>query len=454
MKHLQGFSHLLTIGKGAFSTVLRGRQKRPERNVALKIIHLKKVEKSEDIEREANILAQTPLPCLPAVYDVKRARRQIIIVMEWIYGIPLTGLLEQNCSKKTRMSIAGSLVRSLSLLHSYGIAHRDIKPSNIIISPDRGAVFIDFGFSVCRKFSKTKERQSLSGTPAYMAPELWAGDETIDYKKADLFSLGLLIKDILKNDFPQFADILLENDPVKRPIDATEFEKIWVEKIQENSWICDKDLNEAVALYTARILFEGACRLHEKHRNDEAYGLLTESLKLWPDNENALEYLRNNFACPAPDRSKMKVWILAAITALAGFTGAFFAGRASLLSEKRILPMFNIDENDNPEDLKLISHNFARQEGFSENLPIRKVDTTEVLNGTISIILPSGKGTLFIDGTAIKPDTGNLYIATLAYGSYRVEWLDSLKNRKHGETFYLLPFSKKTISLKRFEDIE
>lgn len=300
-----GYSHPVNIGKGSFSSVYRVYQKKLTRHVVLKIIPLKHESCTTIIEKEVRTLGSMRLPCVPHIYDIRRSGSQIIIVMEWIYGIPLSILSQHTISVSTRMSLAGDIINALATIHSAGIVHRDVKPDNIIITPDRGVVFVDFRFSVSDIINSDKSQYILQGTPAYMAPELWIDNEVINYYKTDLYSLGILLKDLLGNSLPDIAHSLFNTNPSLRPQNCTSFEQDWLKlTFPMNTDSVRAEVSYAVADFTANLLFESVHELYEKNRKEEAYSLLTESLDIWPDNPAALDFLQHRFSLSLSNQNR------------------------------------------------------------------------------------------------------------------------------------------------------
>lgn len=115
------------------------------------------------------------------------------IVMEYIDGCTLTEFLEQNPSRKLRRRVVEQLLDGVGYLHRKGIVHNDLKPENILVSKvDNTLKIIDFGLSDSDAYFLYK---GLGCTPKYASPELLAHKQTDC--RSDIFSLGLLMKDIL-----------------------------------------------------------------------------------------------------------------------------------------------------------------------------------------------------------------------------------------------------------------
>ena len=124
------------------------------------------------------------------------------IVMEYVDGTTLNDYLATNPSFQTRKKIVAQLLDAVRYLHIKGVVHNDLKPENILISnKGENVKLIDFGLSDTDAFYLSK---TLGCTPAYASPELLAQLD-IDIR-SDIYSLGLLIKDICGKRYKHIAE--------------------------------------------------------------------------------------------------------------------------------------------------------------------------------------------------------------------------------------------------------
>ncbi len=228
------------LGEGGMGEVYLAIQHEPiHRHVALKVIKLG-MDSSEVISRfetERQALALMNHPGIAGVLDAGTTDEgQPFFVMEYVPGVPITEYSDrERLTAQERLELFLQVCHAIHHAHQRGIIHRDIKPANILVSFDDGEhrpKVIDFGIAkaIDRKLTaKTLFTQlgSLVGTPEYMSPEQAAiGSKDIDIT-ADVYSLGVLLYELLTGTLPHpiaelrdagFAEILRviqEEEPLK-----------------------------------------------------------------------------------------------------------------------------------------------------------------------------------------------------------------------------------------------
>ena len=124
------------------------------------------------------------------------------IVMEYVDGTTLNDYLATNPSLQSRKRIIAQLLDAVRYLHIKGVVHNDLKPENILISnKGENVKLIDFGLSDTDAFYLSK---TIGCTPAYASPELLAQSD-VDIR-SDIYSLGLLLKDICGKRYKHIAE--------------------------------------------------------------------------------------------------------------------------------------------------------------------------------------------------------------------------------------------------------
>jgi len=212
------------IGEGGFGVVWAAEQKKPvKRRVALKIIKLgmdtKQVVARFEAERQA--LALMDHPNIAKVLDAGATDTgRPYFVMELVRGIPIIEYCDQEtCSTRERLDLFVKICHAIQHAHQKGIIHRDIKPSNILITLHDGDPVprvIDFGIAKATQQELTEmtlytQHQQFIGTPAYMSPEQAEMSGLDIDTRSDIYSLGVLLYEILTGRTPFDAKELMQS---------------------------------------------------------------------------------------------------------------------------------------------------------------------------------------------------------------------------------------------------
>jgi serine/threonine protein kinase/tetratricopeptide (TPR) repeat protein len=210
------------IGEGGCGVVYMAEQEEPvRRRVALKVIKLgmdtKQVIARFEAERQA--LALMDHPNIAKVLDGGATDTgRPYFVMELVRGIKITDYCDQNnLSTRERLELFIQVCQAVQHAHQKGIIHRDIKPSNILVTQhDDVAVpkVIDFGIAKATIGHLTDKTvftafAQFMGTPAYMSPEQAQMSGLDIDTRADIYSLGVLVYELLTGNTPFDAKALL-----------------------------------------------------------------------------------------------------------------------------------------------------------------------------------------------------------------------------------------------------
>ena len=228
------------IGEGGFGVVYMADQTRPiSRRVALKIIKLgmdtKEIIARFEAERQA--LAMMEHPNIAKVFDAGATETgRPYFVMELVKGIPLTEYCDNNnLDTQQRLELFIDVCKAVQHAHQKGIIHRDLKPSNVMITLHDGKPVpkvIDFGIAkatgqrLTEKTLFTRFAQMI-GTPEYMSPEQAEFSGLDIDTRSDIYSLGVLLYELLTGVTPfdgkklreagyvEMQRIIREQEPIK-----------------------------------------------------------------------------------------------------------------------------------------------------------------------------------------------------------------------------------------------
>jgi Flp pilus assembly protein TadD/tRNA A-37 threonylcarbamoyl transferase component Bud32 len=197
------------IGQGGMGAVYRGRQKKLDRQVAIKILPPeigRDAAFAERFSREARALARLSHPNIVTIHDVGQAGEFYYFVMEYVDGTNLRELIRSGqVEPQQALAIVQQVCDALSYAHGIGIVHRDIKPENILVDRAGKVKIADFGLAKlvgadALDVSLTGSEQVM-GTWRYMAPEQLEGSRDVDHR-ADIYSLGVVFYELLTGEVP------------------------------------------------------------------------------------------------------------------------------------------------------------------------------------------------------------------------------------------------------------
>jgi len=202
------------IGKGGMALVYLAEQREPvSRRVAIKVLRTG-IDSGEALARfqlEQRALAAMDHPNVAKILDSGTTiAGRPYFVMEYVPGISITDFCwQRKLSTRERLGLFQQVCAAIEHAHQMGIIHRDIKPSNILVSDDGHAAnvrLIDFGIAktLHRLIQETlhTRRDQLIGTPEYMSPEQLRMDNTTVDTRTDVYSLGILLFEILAGVTP------------------------------------------------------------------------------------------------------------------------------------------------------------------------------------------------------------------------------------------------------------
>src|SRR5882724_895515 len=226
---------LQQIGEGGCGVVYMAEQEAPvRRRVALKIIKpgmdTNNVMARFEAERQA--LALMDHPNIAKVLDAGATESgRPYFVMELVRGVKITDYCEQkSLTTAARLGLFVEVCRAIQHAHQKGIIHRDIKPSNILVTTNQEGTavpkVIDFGIAKAMTNQRLTDKtlftafEMLIGTPAYMSPEQ-AELSAVDVDtRTDIYSLGVLLYELLTGSAPFDGGALLKAglDEIRRVI--------------------------------------------------------------------------------------------------------------------------------------------------------------------------------------------------------------------------------------------
>jgi WD40 repeat protein len=215
LRQLGRFQLLGPVGQGSFGTVWRARDTELGRIVALKVSHASLLSSPQYVERfrrEARAAAQLRHSNIVRLYEVVTLEGLPVLVSDFIDGVPLKDLLEvRRLTFQEAARLVAEVAEALHYAHEQGLIHRDVKPGNLMIESAPGPagsalgkpILVDFGLALRDEAEvvMTVEGQII-GTPAYMSPEQAAGQGHRVDRRSDVYSLGVVLYELLTGEKP------------------------------------------------------------------------------------------------------------------------------------------------------------------------------------------------------------------------------------------------------------
>jgi beta-lactam-binding protein with PASTA domain len=198
---------LARIAAGGMGEVYRAHDPVLDREVALKILHPSLADDPGFIDRfrrEARSAAMLSHPNIVAVHDWGETQGTYFMIMEFVRGPNLRGLLMRDGSLPPGQAaeVVDAILAALEHAHAQGIVHRDVKPENVMIRASDGVPKVaDFGLA--RAFADARVSQApgtVTGTVQYLAPEQIEGDQADP--RTDLYATGVVLYELLTGQVP------------------------------------------------------------------------------------------------------------------------------------------------------------------------------------------------------------------------------------------------------------
>jgi serine/threonine protein kinase len=200
---------LQEIGAGGMGVVWRAYDEKLGRDVAVKQLHARHGLDEAEAEvaahramREARITARLHHPHAVPVFDVVEHHGRPCLVMQYFPSSSLAELVRggEVLPPGQVARIGAEVASALAAAHQGGIVHRDVKPANVLVAADGEAKISDFGIAHAMGDVSLTSSGLVTGTPAYLAPEVARGEEATP--ASDVFSLGSTLYTVLEGHPP------------------------------------------------------------------------------------------------------------------------------------------------------------------------------------------------------------------------------------------------------------
>ncbi len=249
---IMSYKILKILGEGGMGKVYQALDTTLNRIVAIKAFHENIVPNEKAAKRflrESQICASLDHPNIIKVYQFTFENNRAILVMEYIEGECLLEYIKNKKPSQDKiLEIFAKIIEAVHYAHRKQIIHRDIKPTNIIVRDNGEPVLMDFGIAKAAQIEDLTRTGELVGTPQYMSPEQASGERHAVDHRADIYSLGVILYQILTE---------------KLPITATTLSEM-LENIATAEIILPREYNQEMAPNLEQICMKSLCRDKEK----------------------------------------------------------------------------------------------------------------------------------------------------------------------------------------------
>jgi serine/threonine protein kinase len=237
LPNLEGTRYSLTerVARGGMGVVYAAQDEKLGRRVALKVLDTpgRNAELARRLIREAQVLARLEHPGIVPVHDVGTLEDgRVFYTMKFVEGQRLDKYVPSVESGSDRLRMFLRICDAVAFAHARGVLHRDLKPANVMVGPFGEVLVLDWGLAKVLREPETISTESdpqatvlheptapssgsatteisavtghgaVMGTPGYMSPEQARGDNEHVDERSDIFSLGAMLRFLLKEDSP------------------------------------------------------------------------------------------------------------------------------------------------------------------------------------------------------------------------------------------------------------
>lgn len=205
---IEGYEIHRMIGRGGMGVVYKATQISTKRQVALKVLlegPLASEQARKRFEREIEVAAQLRHSNIIPIYDSGKSDGRMYYAMAYVRGVSLSDFIAtRRPTLDDRLRLFVKICQAVRHAHQRGVMHRDLKPTNVLVDSEGEPHILDFGLAKISALSDVtmSVTAQIVGTPAYMSPEQAAGDPSGVDTRTDIYSLGVVLYEMLTGRMP------------------------------------------------------------------------------------------------------------------------------------------------------------------------------------------------------------------------------------------------------------
>ena len=212
----EGYDPIKPLGEGSMGEVWLAFSRRVQGHCAVKVLLLDEERRNtaeRSFNREVRAMARLEHPSVVEVHDFGRTPKgSPFMAMEFVQGASLNHYVRGAWTWPRLWTLLDGLLAGLGHAHAHELIHRDLKPGNVLVLPHvagpSAIKLVDFGIALAVG-EAAKVGRRIEGTPAYIAPEAASGEVAAVGPWTDLYSLGVILYEILSGDVPFHGKHLL-----------------------------------------------------------------------------------------------------------------------------------------------------------------------------------------------------------------------------------------------------
>ncbi len=217
---IPGYTLIREIGRGGMGVIYEAQQKEPPRPVALKIMRgrSRNQRRLRLFRQEMETLARLSSPGIAAIYGAGSTEDgRHFFAMELVRGVSLNQYARlKQLSTREQLQLFRRVCEAVHYAHQRGVIHRDLKPSNIIVDAEGNPKILDFGLARITDAEESTQDAidagKIMGTLPYMSPEQAQGRHDEVDVRSDIYSLGIILYELLTERLPYDMQLLTQAD--------------------------------------------------------------------------------------------------------------------------------------------------------------------------------------------------------------------------------------------------